>query len=115
MKGNEIEEFLDDYPVEGTRANYRSRMNKFFRAIDVKNPNEYINNCRNGRDYEADVNTFWKSMDGAPPLCIISAMSTIKMFLEFNEIDISKKDMEAIEKEDKRSSGKNSGFGAVSL
>lgn len=88
---NEIDEFLSDYLVKGTRANYRGLLNNFFKAINVENPDEYINDCKNGRDYKADVNTFWLSMNGKPPLTIIGAMSVIKMFLEFHEIDVTKK------------------------
>lgn len=91
MNKNEIEEFLADYPDKGTRANYRSQLNNFFRAINVKNPDKYISGCKNGRDYKADVNVFWLSMNGRPPKSIIFSMSIVKMFFEFHEIDIPKK------------------------
>ena len=88
---NEIDEFLADYPVNRTKANYRGTLNNFFKSINVENPDGYISDGKESRDYKADVTTFWKSMEGKPPLSIIGGMSVVKMFLEFHEIDIPKK------------------------
>lgn len=76
---NKIEEFLEKglYSNKNTIMAYRSHLNKYFEIIQ-QNPNTYFNN---NRDYERDIITFWKYLDGKPPMTKRAFINTVQRFL----------------------------------
>ena len=85
---DKIEKFLQDYTAKQTIVSYRSQLNNYFKAIDVKDVNKYFDS---DRDYKADVETFWRSIKGKPPLSIKTAISIVKNFLEYYDVVIPNK------------------------
>jgi len=97
-KMKKIEEFVMDYPIKRTQDNYRSQLNNYFKSLKIKDVNKYFDS---GRDYKADVETYWHSMNGKPLLTIKTSMSIVKSFLEFNEIDIPNKTWKSLRRKTK--------------
>ncbi len=84
---NKIEEFLEDYPSNSTRSAYKAHLNKFFNTIEA-DPEQYFNN---GRDHEQDVKIFWKAIIDEPPCTRKMRLSTVKIFLAENDVNIKPK------------------------
>ena len=86
---NKIEEFLDGYKNKNTIYGHKVHLNKFFKIIR-QNPDTYF---KKDRDYKQDVIKFWKVLmkRDTPPLSIKNAMSSVRVFLEENEVTIPKR------------------------
>jgi len=87
MKNDVIEEFLSNYSSERTRHSYKFRLKEYFDYIK-ENPNTYI---RKGRNYEKDIEKFWKVHSLRPPKTRNQTLSAVRMFLEENDIEIKNK------------------------
>ena len=90
-----------DYPNKKTRRSYGVFLNNYFKTIKT-DPTTYFDN---GRDFEADVTTFWHDMvnRNIPPLSINQTLSVVRMFLEENNVVIPKKTWKKIKKKTKGS------------
>lgn len=87
-----IEDYLKlQIPNEGTRYQYRSHLNKFFRFLE-KDPETYFSKTKVIKDYQNDVLEYWQYMmkkhnaKSIPP-----QLSTIRNFLDEYEISFREK------------------------
>ena len=73
------------FPKAKTQTTYRCHLNKYFETIKV-DPEKYFDSKR---DYEQDVKTYWMTLTEYTPTTRNMKLSTIKQFLEVNDIDLS--------------------------
>ena len=82
-----VETFLEDVTTKlGTRATFRSYLNRYFRELGIANPNSYFKSRRN---YVKDVEKFVKAIDKIPDRTQQSLLSCVKLFLENNDKKIT--------------------------
>ncbi len=84
---NKIDEFVMSFPKTKTQTTYRCHLNKYFETIKA-NPEKYFDGKR---DYEQDVKTHWMALIEYAPTTRNMKISTIKQFLEDNDIELSAK------------------------
>lgn len=84
---NEMEEFIELQRKKNTRENYRTALNKYFDSINSK-PDGYF---QKNRDYEKDIMTFVKKIQGLAPVSQRNYMSVVRSFLLDNDIEPSTK------------------------
>jgi len=82
-----IDKFLQNYPIKSTNKSYRSAIKLFFSVIK-KEPDTYFIEKQN---YEEDVLTFWRHLNGHPPKTISGYISIIRTFLIENNIELPAK------------------------
>ena len=79
-----IEKFIK---AKNGRATYKSWLLKYFKNINT-NSNTYF---KSGRDYDADMVVFAESIEGWAPATKKSAVSCVKNFLMYNDVELSPK------------------------
>ena len=79
-----IEKFIK---AKDGRATYKSWLLKYFKNINT-NSNTYF---KSGRDYNADMVVFAESIEGWAPATKKSAVSCVKNFLMYNDVELSPK------------------------
>lgn len=84
---NKIDEFLLNYKAKKTKACYKTYLKKYFNIIGT-NPDTYFDE---DRDYEKDVKRYWQELNKSPPKTIYTAMTTIRVFLSENDIELPTK------------------------
>lgn len=85
---NKVEEFLtNNCDKKSTMKSYRSHLTNFFKIMDV-DPDKYFDN---GRDYDADIMTFWRSLGNYTPCTQVARISCVKLFFEEYDIILSNK------------------------
>ena len=76
-----------------TKATYRSYINMYFRILGVKNPDKYFTD---NRDYTADIWKVAKKIENMPPKTQQTLVSSVKRFLQRNDIEIKTREWEDI-------------------
>ncbi len=76
-----------------TKATYRSYINMYFKILGVKNPDKYF--TKNG-DYTADIWKVAKEIENLPPRTQQCFVSSVKRFLERNDVEIKHREWEDI-------------------
>ena len=93
---SKVKNFLENYDNLGTRRNLKVAIHKYFQSLyEEANPEnldaiaeKYFST---ERDYESDLQTFLKSLNGSAPLTIKLKLSNIKNFLLENNVEITQK------------------------
>jgi len=83
-----IEEFVKNYPNEHTKRNYSNLLNHYFKTMEIKNPDEYL---EIGRDYNQDILDYQAKLNGRPPKSIKLCISCVMSFLLSNNIELQPK------------------------
>lgn len=89
------QDFIDLYDSYNTKKQYRAAIKTFFKTIyksefkDLEQTTERY--FGEERDYKKDATEFFKIIRNRPPQVVRSRISTVKVFLEFNEIDLPQK------------------------
>lgn len=88
-----VKEFLNVYPNKSTRKTYRAALKNYFESL--YGPEHDINVVSEryfvaGRNYESDVQTFFKFIYEKPPKTVRVFLSVINSFLSFNKVELSK-------------------------
>jgi len=95
-----VKNILSNYENKGTRKNLRNAITKYFESIygagfeptSLDDLNETAEKYfSEKRDYEKDVQTFLKSLNGSAPLTVKLKISNIKTFLIENNVELPEK------------------------
>lgn len=97
MKSDPVEEFLEGFDKASTKRIYGTHLKCFFDFVDIK-PTKYFNN---GRDYDDDLIKFWRSMPKIAPCTRACRITTVKNFMEENDIIIKRKTWKKIKHQKK--------------
>jgi len=79
-----IEKFLARYKSKSTQTTYGCLLRKYFSYYNV-NPDQYFSD---GRNYQEDVEGFFKTMENAPAKTFNVQLSVIKKFLMRNDVEL---------------------------
>jgi len=96
-----IEEFLSGLEKSQTKRIYKQHINAFFSFIKDEHdlePDEYMKNTEN---VDLDVLKFWATLRKYAPMTRASRISTVKIFLEENEIKLKRKTWNRIKRQKK--------------
>jgi integrase len=93
---SKVKNFLQNYDNIGTRKNLWNGLNKYFQSIYEEATSENLEEMANkyfseNRNYEEDIQTFLKSLNGSAPLTIKLKLSNIKTFLIENDVELPEK------------------------
>jgi len=93
---SKVKNFLQNYDNTGTRKNLWNGLNKYFQCLYEEATSENLEEMANKyfsekRDYEKDIQTFLKSLNGSAPLTIKLKLSNIKTFLIENNVELPEK------------------------
>jgi len=93
---SKVKNFLENYDNTGTRKNLWNAINKYFQCLyEEANPDNLDEIAEKyfstQRDYEKDIQTFLKSLNGLAPLTTKLKISNIKAFLIENNIELPEK------------------------
>lgn len=83
-----IEEFVKNYSNDHTRRNYTNLLNHYFKTMEIKNPDGYL---EMGRDYDQDILDYQVKLKGRPPKSIKLCITCVKSFLLSNNIELQPK------------------------
>ena len=89
-----LQEFLEQYNKPTTRKAFKWTLGTFVKVIygDKKNLDTKMDQyLSEERDYQKDIDKFYTAIDTKPPLSKRLMISNIKTFLEYFEIEVSKK------------------------
>jgi len=88
---NKIQDFIENVPnSEKSKKTYKGYINTFFNTLKI-NPINYITNEKTNEKYVKDIITFLNKKKESPPKTLRAIKSTIISFLEYNEIEFTKK------------------------
>ena len=79
-----IEKFLARYKSKSTQTTYGCLLRRYFSFHNI-DPDSY---CSNGRNYQEDVERFFKTMEKVPAKTFDVTVSTIKKFFMRNDIEL---------------------------
>ena len=79
-----IEKFLARYKSKSTQTTYGCLLRRYFSFHNI-DPDSY---CDNGRNYQEDVERFFKTMEKAPAKTFNVTASVIKKFLMRNDVEL---------------------------
>ncbi len=84
-----IEKFIGRYGKKGTSLTYRSILKKYFRILNVKEPDSYFDKKR---EYKKDVEKFASSMknEDIPAKTFRLYLACVKKFLQRHEVEFRK-------------------------
>ena len=87
---NKIEEFLSMQETKKTKYIYKSHLKMFYKTMELNwdDPDTYF---KNGRDYGQDFFDYAQKIKNYAPLTRAARLNTLKIFLEENDITISRK------------------------
>jgi len=93
---SKVKNFLENYDNEGTRRNLKVAVHKYFQSLYEEATPENLDAIAEKyfsaeRDYESDLQTFLKSLNGSAPLTIKLKLSNIKNFLLENNVELTQK------------------------
>jgi len=93
---SKVKNLLENYDNKGTRKNLWNAINKFFQSVYEEATSENLEEMAEKyfsekRDYEQDLQSFVKSLNGMAPLTIRLKVSNIKIFLLENDVGLPEK------------------------
>jgi len=94
---NPIEKFLNTYSSNKTKSNYKSNLNVYFDLLKTR-PETYFTKKRN---YIEDMTKWLDYNQNKAPMTRSNRMTTIRLFLEDNDIEIPKKTWKQFQRKQK--------------
>lgn len=94
---NPVEEFLNTYSNKRTKETYYSHLKVYFEFLNT-DPNNYFTKKR---DYIKDITKWLEYNQKSAPLTRASRMNCVRLFLEDNDIEITKKTWKQFQRKQK--------------